>query len=55
MKRIGNLWEELVSFENLYRAYRNARRGKRRQRAVEQFEYRREYELARLQAELRSE
>lgn len=45
MKRVGNLWEELVSFENLHWAYRNACCGKRNQRSVERFEYHREYEL----------
>lgn len=52
MKRIGNLWQQVISFENLLLAYRKARRGKRAQQAVERFEYRREMELARLQQEL---
>jgi len=54
MKRIGNLWPELVSFDNLYRAYRKARRSKRSHLSVERFEHRRELELARLRAELMS-
>jgi hypothetical protein len=39
MKRIGNLWRTLTSFGNLYRASRNARRGKRKRRSVERFEF----------------
>ncbi len=30
VKRIGNLWETLVSEENLRKAYENARKGKNR-------------------------
>jgi retron-type reverse transcriptase len=52
MKRVGNLWPDLNSFANLYRAYRLARRGKRAQPQIERFEYRREEELARLADEL---
>jgi len=52
VKRVGNLWPELVSFENLYHAYRLARRGKRDRPQVERFEFRREQELGRLQREL---
>lgn len=54
MQRVGGLWDELTSFENLLRAYRKARRGKRQLRSVERFEYNREGELARLQRELQS-
>lgn len=52
MKRSNGLWDELVSFENLFLAYRKARRGKRSRPAVERFEFHREIELARLQQEL---
>lgn len=52
MKRIGELWPTLVSYENLLLAYRKARRGKRTEAAVERFEFRREHELVRLQREL---
>jgi RNA-directed DNA polymerase len=52
MKRIGKLWPELTTFSNLHRAYRLARRGKRERPAVREFEYRCEYELARLADEL---
>ncbi|MBR1452197.1 MAG: hypothetical protein IJ592_01705, partial [Candidatus Methanomethylophilaceae archaeon] len=27
-KRVGNLWDKLVSEENIWEAYRNARQGK---------------------------
>jgi hypothetical protein len=39
MKRIGNLWPELISFSNLWRAARKARRGKRLRPDVLRFEY----------------
>lgn len=52
MKRYNRLWDEVVSFENLCLAYRKARRGKRSRPAVEQFEFHREIELARLREEL---
>tara|TARA_R110002111_G_scaffold260867_1_gene332901 strand:- start:6714 stop:7778 length:1065 start_codon:yes stop_codon:yes gene_type:complete len=55
MKRIGNLWNDLISFENLYHAYQKARRGKRGQRSVERFEFHREVELIKLQQELTNE
>ena len=29
MKRVGNLWDGMISFENLLRAAEKARRGKR--------------------------
>lgn len=52
MKHRGQLWDELVSFDNLYGAYRKARRGKRDLASVERFEFHRELELARLREEL---
>jgi len=52
MKRTGHLWEHVVSWDNLLAACRKARRGKRRRRVVEQFEFRRELELAILRQEL---
>ncbi len=54
MRRYGNLWGDLTSFENLLLAYRKARRGKRSQRVIERFEYDREHELIRLRQELLS-
>lgn len=38
MKRHGDLWEKIVNPNNLYRAYRAARRGKGWRRAVKGFE-----------------
>jgi hypothetical protein len=51
-KAYSDLYPPLVSFENLYRAYRNAARGKRGQPDVAAFEYNLEANLFRLQAEL---
>jgi retron-type reverse transcriptase len=55
MKRVGNLWETLVSFPNLLRAALKARRGKRHRPNVARFEQELERELCRLQAELRQQ
>lgn len=38
MKRIGNLFEKAFSRENLYQAYLDARKGKRKKRACHRFE-----------------
>lgn len=38
MKRHGNLFESIVETDNLYQAYRKARKGKRWQRKVKHFE-----------------
>ena len=53
MKRHGNLFDELCAFENLYRAARKARRGKRLRRDVEQFEFDLEANLVELSEALR--
>ncbi len=53
MKRHGNLWDGLTSFENLHRAFLKARRGKRTKSAVERFAFRLEHELVSLQRALR--
>ena len=52
VRRCGNLWEELTSFENLYRAARKARRGKRSKQAVEAFEFDLEKNLVALRRDL---
>jgi retron-type reverse transcriptase len=52
MKRYGNLWNELTSFENLYLAYRKAIRGKRFRPDVARFIVHAESELLQLQQEL---
>jgi len=51
MRRYGDLWSGLASFENLYVAARKARRGKRNQGAVERFEFDLEGQLVRLREE----
>jgi len=52
MKRYGNLWPRLVSWENLILASKRAEKGKRWTRAALAFNQRREWELLRLQKEL---
>ncbi len=52
MKRVGYLWEEMTSFENLLLAYYKARRGKRYRPAVASFSLELEKELLNLQEEL---
>ena len=52
MKRLGNLWARVVSFENLLLAFRKARRGKRRKPGVAAFELNLEKELLELQRDL---
>ena len=52
MKRIGNIWDEVVSLDNLYTAYCKARQGKRRRPDVAQFTLELEQNLFVLQHEL---
>jgi len=52
MKRYGNLWEKVLSWDNLVLAARKAQRGKRDRGAVRLFAFNLEPELLRLQAEL---
>ncbi|MEN8260451.1 MAG: RNA-directed DNA polymerase [Pseudomonadota bacterium] len=52
MKRLGQVWAEVVSFENLLLAYRKARMGKGRSPAVAHFALNLERELLTLQAQL---
>ena len=52
MKRHGNLWKDMISFEALLQAAQQARRGKRCRPAVAAFEFNRERELSRLHEEL---
>lgn len=54
MKRHGDLWATLTSFENLHAAARKASRGKRRKGNVARFHFNLEGELCRLQDELRA-
>jgi hypothetical protein len=55
MKTHKHLFPQICEFDNLYRAYRNARRGKREKRQVYDFEFNLESELLRLQNELLSQ
>jgi RNA-directed DNA polymerase len=52
MKRHGNLWENVISFENLLRAAEKARKGKRFRPAVASFHFNLEHELWALHKEL---
>ncbi len=54
MQRIGNLYPQFCSFENLLLAYRKARRGTRRNQETAAFFHHLEPELLALQAELSS-
>lgn len=55
MKRYGNLWTEVVNFENLLVAARQAQKGKRFRDNVLAFNYNLEQELEQIQIELRSQ
>jgi RNA-directed DNA polymerase len=54
MKRVGNLWDRMVSFSNLLRAARKARKGNRDRRDVTAFQDDAERELLRIRAESQS-
>jgi retron-type reverse transcriptase len=53
VKRYGNLWPNVISFEALLHASEQAKKGKRFRPAVAAFEFHRERELWRLHEELR--
>jgi RNA-directed DNA polymerase len=52
MKRYGNLWQDVISFEALLHAAEEARRGKRFRPAVASFHFNLEHELWKLHEEL---
>lgn len=52
MKRLRNLWPQLIAFDNLWQAWRQARRGKSRSAGAVAFELNLERELLALQREL---
>lgn len=54
MKRYGNLWDRIISWENLVLAARKAQRGKRDRDSVQRFNFRQESELLTLQRELQN-
>ncbi len=53
MKRKGNLWDKIISIENLYFASKKARKGKRFRENVSRFDYYLEQELTTLLKELK--
>lgn len=55
MKRYGNLWPQVIAFENLLRAARQAQKGKRFRSNVLDFNYHLEQNLAQLQQELQNQ
>lgn len=55
MKRYGRLWPQIIEFDNLVAAARQAQRGKRFRPNVLAFNYERESELLNLQAELQTQ
>ena len=55
MKRYGNLWPQIVAFENLLMAARQAQKGKRFRANVLEFNDRLEQNLFQLQTELKSQ
>ncbi|MFB2934946.1 reverse transcriptase domain-containing protein [Aerosakkonemataceae cyanobacterium BLCC-F154] len=52
MKRSNNLWQQIIEFENILQAARQAQRGKRFRDNVLAFNYNLEIELARIKKEL---
>jgi len=54
MRRIGGLWPDVVSFDNLLHAWRLARKGKNSRHEVARFAFMMEQALLRLQSELQS-
>jgi RNA-directed DNA polymerase len=52
MKRLRDLWPQLIAFDNLWRAWRQARRGKSHSPGAIAFELNLERELLALQREL---
>jgi hypothetical protein len=53
MKRYGNLWPQIVTWDNLLLAARYAQKGKRLRDNVLEFNYNLETNIFKLQAELR--
>lgn len=55
MKRVGNLYDKMFTEERLFDAYKKARRGKRKKRAVLEFERNLGANISALSKELKSE
>jgi RNA-directed DNA polymerase len=54
MKRYGNIFYKICQYETLYRAYNNARKGKRYKKEILSFSYHLEENLLQLQNELKT-
>jgi hypothetical protein len=52
MKRVGNLWANIITFDNLLLAAKKAQRCKRFKPDILKFNYRLESEILKLQREL---
>lgn len=52
LKRIGNLWDKIISYDNLYLAYKKAREGRGHLESVKRFEQNIEGNLKQLQQSL---
>jgi RNA-directed DNA polymerase len=52
MKRINNIWESIITYENLFYAHKKARLGKQKKDYCADFDFNLEYELIKLQKEL---
>jgi retron-type reverse transcriptase len=55
LQRVGNLFEKVCSFENLYSAYKKAARGTKGKKETDEFCFFLEYELLKLKNELITE
>ena len=54
MRRYGHLWPQVIAFDNLLMAARQAQKGKRFRPNVLKFNYRLELELLKLRSELKN-
>lgn len=52
MRRVGNLWPQIITFQNLLQSARQAQKGKRYRANVLQFNHHLETELFKIQSEL---
>ena len=55
MKRYGNLWHQIIAFENIFLAANKAQKGKRFNPSVLEFNFNREEELLALQRQLQDQ
>ncbi len=52
MRRVGNVWQQVISLENLWGAWKDFRRGKRQRPSVRRFEFEADQEIVRLRDDL---